>query len=84
MLTALAAPGATLLMFAAMAGSRILVPRGIDEAEIVALLGPGWQLEHGQSVATGRLAAPARRAHPTLYRLTRRDDATGPLTHDGE
>ena len=68
----LAAPAATLLIAAFMAGRRILLPRGIDEQELLALLGDGWELQHSQSQVTDDMPPPIRRAQPTLYRFARR------------
>ena len=71
-LTALAAPGAVLLIVAFKAGRRLLLPRGMDTEEIVALLGDGWELQEARSVVTDDMPAPIRRAEPTLHRLERR------------
>jgi SAM-dependent methyltransferase len=68
----LAAPGARLLLFAFRAGRRLLLPRGMDEEDVVALLGGGWELEHVESAVTDEMPRPVRRAGPTLYRLARR------------
>jgi hypothetical protein len=67
----LAGGAATLLIGAFMAGRRILLPRGIDEDELVALLGDDWELRGKQSEVTDDMPAPIRRAQPTLYRLVR-------------
>jgi SAM-dependent methyltransferase len=72
-LTRLAAPGASLLMFAFKAGRHILLPRGMDKGDVVALLGGGWDLEQTHSVADERMPRFVRRAGPRVYRLTRRD-----------
>jgi SAM-dependent methyltransferase len=74
-LTELAAPGATLLMVAFKAGRRLLLPRGMDKQDIVALVGDGWELKHSQSGVTDDMPAPLRRVNPTIYRLTRRTTA---------
>jgi SAM-dependent methyltransferase len=71
-LTRLAAPGATLLMVAFKAGRGIVLPRGMDRQDVVALLGDGWDLEESRSVVTEDTPAFVRRANPTVYRLTRR------------
>jgi SAM-dependent methyltransferase len=71
-LTALAAPGARLLLFAFKARRRIALPRGMDREHLVALLGDGWDLEHSESVVTEDMPPPVRRAQPALYRLARR------------
>jgi SAM-dependent methyltransferase len=72
-LTELAAPGARLLLLAFKAGRRILLPRGMDKEDLLALLGGGWDLQHANSVVTQEMPPPVRRAQPTLYRLTRRN-----------
>ena len=69
----LAAPGASFLIFAFKAGRHILLPRGIDQADIVALLGGMWELKHTESIASDHMPAFVRRAKPTVYRLSRRD-----------
>jgi hypothetical protein len=74
-LAELAAPGATLLMLAFRASRRIMLPRGMDEQHIIALLGGRWDLEHTQRVVTEDMPPPVQRASPTVYRLTRRSEA---------
>ena len=74
-LAELAAPGATFAMLAFAAGRRLVLPRGMDREEIVALLGGGWELEHTQSVVREEMPRPIRRANPTLYRFSRRAEA---------
>ena len=71
-LTHLAAPGATLLMVAFKAGRGIVLPRGMNKEDVVALLRDGWDLEESRSVVTEDMPAFLRRANPTVYRLTRR------------
>jgi SAM-dependent methyltransferase len=71
-LTELAAPGARLLFLAFKAGRRMLLPRGMDRDELLALLGDGWGLQQAESVVTEDMPPPVRRAEPTLYRLARR------------
>jgi SAM-dependent methyltransferase len=72
-LTQLAAPGATLLIGAFKKGRRLLLPRGMDQDEIVALLGDdAWQLEEVRSVAADDMPRPVRNAEPTGYRFRRR------------
>ena len=71
-LTHFAAPGATLRMVAFKAGRGIVLPRGMDKQDVVALLRDGWDLEESRSVATEDVPAFVRRANPTVYRLTRR------------
>jgi SAM-dependent methyltransferase len=73
-LTRLAAPGASLLMFAFKAGRHILLPRGMDQGDVVGLLGRGWDLADALSVRDERMPRFVGRAAPTVYRLTRRGD----------
>jgi SAM-dependent methyltransferase len=77
------APGATLLMLAFKAGRRIVLPRGMDMEDIVALLGDGWDFEHSRSFVTEDAPRPICRANPTLYRLTRRLGAAAPPASQG-
>jgi SAM-dependent methyltransferase len=74
-LTQLAAPGAMLLLTAFKPGRRIALPRGMNQQDVVALLGDGWELEESRSVVTEDMPAFLRRATPTIYRLTRRNPA---------
>lgn len=74
-LTRLAAPGASLLMFAFKAGRHLLLPRGMDQAGVVALLGGGWDMAQTLSVRDERMPGLVSRAGPRVYRLTRRDGA---------
>jgi len=60
------------LLLAFKAARRLFLPRGMDEGELLSLLGDAWELQHVQSQASDDLPAPIRRAEPTLYRLTRR------------
>lgn len=76
-LTRLAASGASLLMFAFKGGRHILLPRGMDQPDVTALLGDGWSLEQTHSVAEDRMPGFVRRAGPTVYRLTRGDGSGG-------
>ena len=71
-LTELAAPGARLLLLAFKAGRRIVLPRGMDTEQILALLGEGWELQRAESVVSEDMPPPVRRAEPTLYWLGRR------------
>lgn len=71
-LTSLAAPGATLLVGAFMRGRRLLLPSGIDQDELVALLADDWELEEAQPAPHDNLARAVRRADPTGYRFKRR------------
>jgi SAM-dependent methyltransferase len=81
-LTELAAPGATLLMLAFKSGRRMVLPRGMDKEDILALLGDGWNLEQSQSVVTEDMPAHLRRADPTIYRLTRHTGAASSAPQD--
>jgi hypothetical protein len=60
-------------MLAFKAGRRIVLPRGMDKEDLVALLGDGWELQQAASVVTEEMPPPVRRAEPTLYRLARRN-----------
>ena len=68
----LAAPGATLLVGAFKRGRRLLLPSGIDQDELVTLLGERWDLQEARPVDTGDMPRPVRKAEPTAYRFTRR------------
>ncbi len=76
-LTRLAAPGAILLMFAFAPNRHIMLPRGMSRPELIGLLGDGWDLAETQPVTDEHLPGFARRAGPTVYRLTRRGQASG-------
>jgi SAM-dependent methyltransferase len=76
-LTELAEPGARLLLLAFKAGRRLLLPRGMDRAHLLALLGEGWDPQHAESAVTEDMPPPVRRAQPTLYRLVRRTGLPG-------
>jgi SAM-dependent methyltransferase len=69
----LAAPGTSLLIFALKAGRHIVLRRGMDQADVLALLGGMWDLEQAQPMASDPMPAFVRRAKPTVYRLLRRD-----------
>jgi len=71
-LTELAAPLATLLLGAFKRGRRLLLPTGMDQEEVVALLSDSWELQEVRSVATDDMPRPVRKAEPTGYRFTRR------------
>jgi SAM-dependent methyltransferase len=73
-LTRLAAPGASLLIFAFKANRHVLLPRGMDQEDVVALLGGGWDPAERLSVKDDRMPGFVGRAGPAVYRLTRRDD----------
>jgi len=75
-LTGLAAPDAILLIAAFTRSRRIALPRGMNKEDIVALFGEGWDLDETRSVATEDMPAFLRRASPTDYHLTRRNQTT--------
>jgi hypothetical protein len=69
-ITRLAAPGATLLLFAFSRGRLLVLPRGMDRDEVVKLFADGWQLVEAKPVAED-MPRLARRASPSMYRFTR-------------
>ncbi len=71
-ITELAAPGAKLLLAAFAPGRRLLLPRGMSEADVAGLFGAGWTLEAAEAVSDPSAPLPLRRARPSAYRLTRR------------
>jgi hypothetical protein len=77
-ITHLAAPGATLLVAAFAPGRRVLLPRGMDEQDVIGLFGDSWQLEQTESASDATAPLPVRRARPSLYRLTRKWPAEEP------
>jgi SAM-dependent methyltransferase len=68
--TAVAAPGATLLMVAWARGRRALLPRGASRADIQAAY-PAWEIvgEEPIEIAGAPFFRFVRRAHPRLYTL---------------
>jgi SAM-dependent methyltransferase len=69
--TALAAPGASLLMMA-FARNRVMAgPAGIEESELVGRF-PDWDLVSAQPAARGETSGPLRNVPLTWYRLVRR------------
>jgi SAM-dependent methyltransferase len=80
-LTQLAAPGAMLLITAFRAGRGIALPRGMNQEDVLALLGDGWELDETRSTVTDDMPAFLRRANPTVYRLTRRTQTESPGAH---
>jgi SAM-dependent methyltransferase len=75
-ITELAAPGARLALLAFKHGPRRLVlPRGMDEEEVLRLFGDGWEPAGSESRVDDSTPAPIRRARPTLYLFTRKDAA---------
>lgn len=76
-LTELAAPGAMLLLLAFKAARRLVLPRGMDTDQLLALLGNAWELQQARSVVSEDMPPPVRRAEPTLYRLGRSAGGAG-------
>ncbi len=74
----LAARGATLLVAAFAPGRRVLLPRGMDQQDVIGLFGDTWDLEHAESASDATVPRPVRRARPSLYRLTRKGQAGEP------
>jgi SAM-dependent methyltransferase len=70
-LTALAAPGATLLMMAFAANRVPAAPAGLDERELVGRFN-AWELASAQPDSEGEIAGPLRNVPRTWYRLVRR------------
>jgi hypothetical protein len=64
----LAAPGATLLLFAFEPGRRGPAPRGLDAAELRDRF-PGWELTATRPATEVQLKGPLRNARPSWYRL---------------
>lgn len=69
-LTAVAAPGATLLLLAWAPGRRGPLPRGVDRAGLEAAF-PEWRLTHEDALDVTALPRPLRRVAPRCYRLRR-------------
>jgi hypothetical protein len=61
-------------MFAFKAGRHILLPRGMDQGDVVSLLSEGWELAQTISVRDDRMPGFVGRAGPTVYRLSRRNN----------
>jgi SAM-dependent methyltransferase len=74
----LAAPGATLLVAAFAPGRRVLLPRGMDQQDVIGLFGDTWELEQAESASDAAAPRPVRRARPALYRLTSKRPAEKP------
>ena len=74
----LAAPAATLLLAAFAPGRRVLLPRGMDQQDVIALFGDTWDLEQAESASDATAPPPIRRARPALYRLTSKKPAEKP------
>jgi hypothetical protein len=60
-----------------------VLPRGMDQEDVIALLGDGWDLEQSRSVVTEDMPAFLRRANPTVYRLTRHIAAASAASQTG-
>ena len=71
-MTALAAPGALMILFAFQSGRRLILPRGMEREDVLALFGDGWSLDSAEPAVDEGMPRPVRRAGPTSYRLTRR------------
>ncbi len=70
-LTELAAPGGTLILLAFRRGRRVVLPRGMEEEEVIDLVGDAWELKSTELLDDPGMPAPIRRARPTVYRLSR-------------
>ena len=70
---ALAAPDATLLMFAFSPGFHGPAPRGIGAEEISQRFGPGWELVSSTPAEDRRFPAWMRNPDPYWHRLRRRE-----------
>lgn len=69
-MTALAAPGATLLLLAFQPGRRGVLPRGADQRELEAALA-GWTTVSSVPAVNDGMPRPLRKAAPTWYRVER-------------
>jgi SAM-dependent methyltransferase len=68
---ALAAPGASLVIFAFAPGFHGPAPRGISAAEIASRFGPDWELVSSERDAAAKLPPWMRNANPSWHRLKR-------------
>lgn len=68
--TALAAPGATLLLLAFQPGRRGPLPKGADQREIEQTF-VGWKTVDTVPAVTDGMPGPLRKAAPTWYRMRR-------------
>ena len=68
--SAVAAPDATLLMYAMAPGRRGPLPRGISRADVEATY-PGWEVIDEEAFDVSGLPGPMRKAEPRWYRLRR-------------
>lgn len=71
--TQLASPGAVLLVFSFKPNRHFMLPRGMEQAELIALLGGTWDLEQTRTVVDQRMPGFAQKAKPTVYMFSRRD-----------
>jgi cyclopropane fatty-acyl-phospholipid synthase-like methyltransferase len=69
--TALAAPGATLLLMAFARNRVLAAPPGADEAELVSRFSGGWELEHSERNSERPPGGPLKAVPLTWYRLRR-------------
>jgi SAM-dependent methyltransferase len=69
--TALAAPGAALLMMAFARNGVLVGPAGVDREEIESGFAPGWELEAAESDTAPPPSGPLRNVALTWYRLRR-------------
>ena len=71
-MSAVAAPGATLLLFGFSPGRRGPAPHGISAADVTRYFGDKWELRWARPASQQRLPPFLRRANPFFYRLQRR------------
>lgn len=55
----------------------------MNQEDVVGLLGDEWDLEESRSEVTEDMPAFLRRAHPTVYRMTRRTETAAPASQTG-
>ncbi len=72
--TAVTAPGTTLLMIAWMPGRRPPLPRGASHADIEAAF-PAWTVIAEDAIPASALPSPLKNAGPRFYRLQRASNA---------
>ncbi|MDT0277941.1 class I SAM-dependent methyltransferase [Blastococcus goldschmidtiae] len=68
--TAVAAPGATLLLLAFRPGRRLLLPRGAGRGDVETAF-PGWILTDEEPADVSGMPGPLERTAPCWYRLRR-------------
>jgi hypothetical protein len=54
----------------------LMLPRGMEQSTLVALLGGAWELEQTRTVVEERMPRFAQNANPTVYMFSRRDGAS--------